>query len=165
MMIPFDGATSCCTVHTQIVTLLTTCYVGEPSTHKCFSRRPDHIPDMRPQKDWIVDLFLIGNLWSLLIVIRNVAETCLCKAMNLELCRLPATCFFLSVRWRQHVPPIRELTFAGPSGVISQKTELFKLRVVHSVNMFSFNFVTERVKLSVVQLTSRSKVVTHQLFV
>jgi hypothetical protein len=166
MMIPFDGETSCCTVHVQIVISLTACYVGQWNAHKCLSRRPDHILDMRLRKDWIVDLFLIGNLWSLLIVIWNVAETYLCKAMNLDLCRLPATCFFfLSLRWRQHAPPIRRLTFAGPPGVISQNTELLKFRVVHSVNMFSFDFVTERIELSVVQLTLRSKVAAHQLFV
>jgi hypothetical protein len=49
----------------------------------------------------------------------------------LKFCLLPTTSWFLAwlilrpCRWRRYVPPKRLLTFNGPHGVISQKTEFF----------------------------------------
>lgn len=136
-MIPFDRATHCCTVH------YTNCYFAYSLLCRAVKCPQMFVNKGRSHTRHAPSEWL--NCWpfpdrkplSLLIVIRNVAETCLYKAMNLELCWLPATCFFfLALRWRQHSPPIRRLTFTGPPGFVSQKVELFKFRVVHSVNMF-----------------------------
>jgi hypothetical protein len=164
MMIPFDRATHCCTVH------YTNCYFAYSllcRAVKCpqiFVNKGRSHTGQAPS-EWL-------NCWpfsdrkslSLLIVIRNGAETYLYKAMNLELCWLLATCFFFSVCKM-------EATCSSYTSVDFHRTarlcipEDRTLQVQSSTQcqhvLFRFRHGTRR---SVIQLTSRSKVAAHQLF-
>jgi hypothetical protein len=47
-------------------------------------------------------------------------------------------------RWRRHIPPKRRMTFNRLDGIISQKTELFLIIALRTLNPTSiyFNFIT-----------------------